>query len=485
MSLRKKIKNMSISFKLTVWYTVFISIILIVFITFSTKSIFYIMQASNERELMEKVTELSHKINKNDLNILDDVSSGKNNIDENEKNTEDKRKDEDKAKNKDNIQNMQMEYFKEGIYFSYFKDGKILKGVYPDNFVISSELSDKNVRILTINGEKFMYYDSKIKKKGSNLWIRGVLPISKSINSIRNIIIVIVSFSIIFILIVCIGGYKIIKNSLKPINKLSHTAYQIEKSKDFSRRLYVSENKDELYDMSIVLNSMLSSLERAFNREKQFSNDVSHELRTPISVIISESEYAKKHIDNIDDARKSFDVIFRQSSKISSMVKNILLLSRMENFNDIEMEEIELSNILKDIICDYKILFDLKSKHIYSCIEEDVSIIANREMFERVIDNLLSNAIKFSRNKVYVKMYTEENFIKINVKDDGCGIDKDNKFFIWDRFYQIEESRNKDENSGIGLGLSFVKTISKLHGWQVDVYSEFDKGSEFIVSIPI
>ena len=102
-----------------------------------------------------------------------------------------------------------------------------------------------------------------------------------------------------------------------------------------------------------------------------------------------------------------------------------------------------------------------------------------------MLDNLISNALKFTKNKVSITLEHSQDRAVLKVADDGIGISPDHITKIWDRFYQVEDSRNKLINSGIGLGLSFVKDIADLHRAELNVLSEEGEGSVFIMIFPI
>ena len=105
-------------------------------------------------------------------------------------------------------------------------------------------------------------------------------------------------------------------------------------------------------------------------------------------------------------------------------------------------------------------------------IEPDLYIRGYKLLLIRMLDNLISNALKFTKNKVSITLEHSRNRAVLKVADDGIGISPDHITKIWDRFYQVEDSRNKSINSGIGLGLSFVKDIADLHRAELNVLSE-------------
>ncbi|HUM85118.1 MAG TPA: ATP-binding protein, partial [Lachnospiraceae bacterium] len=117
---------------------------------------------------------------------------------------------------------------------------------------------------------------------------------------------------------------------------------------------------------------------------------------------------------------------------------------------------------------------------------EQLTVNADKEKIEQVIYNLLDNAVKFSNRNSTIKLETTLRHGKcyVSVRDEGCGIAKDDLTRIWDRFYKSDESRGKDRR-GTGLGLSIVKEIISAHGQTINVISTENVGTEFIFTLPL
>ena len=115
---------------------------------------------------------------------------------------------------------------------------------------------------------------------------------------------------------------------------------------------------------------------------------------------------------------------------------------------------------------------------------EKLYVYADMEQIQQVLYNLLDNAVKFSPNDSTITIENTEKGGKIlvSVKDQGCGIAKDNLSKIWDRFYKTDVSRGKDRK-GTGLGLSIVKEIINAHGQNINVISTQGAGTEFIFTL--
>ena len=379
----------------------------------------------------------------------------------------------------------EFENFDDGIYYiKYNEDNEIIAGKIPKDFDLTLAFSIEDINTYQIENKKFLYYDTRLKNTGD--WIRGIYPLSRFQNDISKMWDILFYYiAPLFIAFVAFVGYKIVKNAFKPVKKISETALEIKKSKNFSRRIELDNSEDEIHKMASAFNEMLDTVEETFIHEKQFSSDVSHELRTPITVILAQSDYALDYVDTLDEAMESFEVINRQAKKMTSLINQIMELSKLERQNEIEKERINFSNIILQLLEDYRTLLENSNIELITNIEKDLRIYGNKLMIERLFINLFTNAMKFTKTTISVSLNRINKEIILQIKDDGVGIAKEEQKYIWDRFFQINNSRNKDKNRGSGLGLSMVNKIAQLHSATIEVESEIGKGACFIVRFPI
>ena len=233
--------------------------------------------------------------------------------------------------------------------------------------------------------------------------------------------------------------------------------------------------------MASTFNEMLDTVEEVFIHEKQFSSDVSHELRTPITVILAQSDYALQYSDTLEETKESLEVINRHAKRMTNLINQIMELSKLERQKEIEKEKINLSNIVLQLLEDYKPLLESKNLNLIYNVEKDIRIQGNKIMLERVFLNILMNAVKFTKTNIEVSLTREDKTAVLKIRDDGIGISEENKKFIWERFFQVNDSRNKEENKGSGLGLSMVKKIVDLHSATIDLESEIEQGTCFTI----
>ena len=373
------------------------------------------------------------------------------------------------------------ENFNDGIYYiKYNEQNEIIAGKFPKDFDIALAFSIEDINIYQVENKKFLYYDTRLQDEDD--WIRGIYPLGKVQKEIETLWNIAIALSVLFLIFVVIVGYRIIKNAFKPVKQISDTALKIKRSKDFSNRIELEDsNDDEIHKMASTFNEMLDTVEEVFIHEKQFSSDVSHELRTPITVILAQSDYALQYSDTFEEAKESLEVINRHAKRMTNLINQIMELSKLERQKEIEKEKINLSNIVLQLLEDYKPLLESKNLNLVYNVEKDLRIQGNKIMLERVFLNILMNAVKFTKTNIEVSLTREGKTAVLKIRDDGIGISEENKKFIWERFFQVNDSRNKEENKGSGLGLSMVKKIVDLHSATIDLESEIEQGTCFTI----
>lgn len=374
--------------------------------------------------------------------------------------------------------------FDEGVTLSiYDESGNLIAGSVPRSFDVKDFSLGAISEYTDVNNNKYMYYDieTQTSRLGNGKYVRGVVQTSSG-QLAWYLPFVIAAGGLVIITIIMYGGYLIIRSSLKPVRQMTKTAEMISNSADLSKRIKIKDGSDEVHKLAVVFNEMLESLERSSKRERQFSSDVSHELRTPISVIMAESEYGVKYTDTVDEAKESFEVIERQSRRMTTMINQILEMSRLDSRIEIQKENFELSKRLKDTLEDYMKMFEAKNIKLTYNIEEDIILLGNEALIMRMIDNLLSNALKYAESEVRVTL-VKRNRIIFEVSDNGIGISDEEKKYIWDRFYKVDKSRTTTEDNSSGLGLAITKKIVELHDGKIAALNAEPTGARFVVNL--
>ena len=287
-----------------------------------------------------------------------------------------------------------------------------------------------------------------------------------------------------FLILVTLGGYKIIKRSFAPVRAISEAARAIGETGDLSQRIPLDDSRDEIHQMGRTFNWMLGQIEELLEREKRFASDVSHELRTPTAVIMAESEFGKDYTDNLEEAREEFQHIFQQSRRMSQLINQLLELSRLGNRKNLELVPVDLSRLVRETLEDYQKLPQAGKFQWEARIAPDLQVLGDEPLLNRILSNYLDNALKFTRTRIQVGLEETEGGVRLSITDDGNGLPREELDKIWNRLYQADPSRNKKQNTGLGLGLSFVAAAAKLMKGKAGAESQVGKGSTFWLFIP-
>ncbi len=220
---------------------------------------------------------------------------------------------------------------------------------------------------------------------------------------------------------------------------------------------------------------------------KRFVADVSHELKTPITSIMGYSETLLDDEIETEMRRKFINRITVESHRMSDLVQDLLTLSKYDSAEMTnEKEEFDLPDLIKLCVDRFNLEADKKQIKLENFVTADVPLVyADREGIERVVINILSNALKYTAENGHISVYVGfvYNDAYVKVKDNGIGIKPEDLDRIFDRFYRVDHSRVR-EKGGTGLGLSIAKEILAQNSGQIDVKSEFGKGTEIVIRIP-
>lgn len=243
----------------------------------------------------------------------------------------------------------------------------------------------------------------------------------------------------------------------------------------------------DLVISSVINIEDISERIRLENIRRDFAANVSHELKTPLTSIQGFIETLKVNDDSIEPAtRKRFlDIIDNESSRLRILINDILMLSSIEGDIVLSLEKVDLKKENKKILDLFEDKMVKKQVNIYFEYNGLERIQTHREYYKELMINLISNAIKYNRPGGYVKVsfFEDEDNYRICIEDNGIGIGEGEQERIFERFYRVTKSRNK-EIDGTGLGLAIVKHIILSLGGDIGLESVLGQGSKFKISLP-
>jgi two-component system phosphate regulon sensor histidine kinase PhoR len=227
----------------------------------------------------------------------------------------------------------------------------------------------------------------------------------------------------------------------------------------------------------------ITDMNRVELMRSQFVANVSHELKTPLTSIKGFAETLKFVKD--DETREKFlDIIDKEAERLSRLINDILVLSKIESNLVLDMYEFEPGLVIEEVLNIVRKTAINKNIKLEFKNENKERILGDKDKFYQLGLNLIENAIKYSKDasgRVEVLSFSKDGYYHLIVKDNGIGIPKEDILRIFERFYRVDKSRKK---GGTGLGLAIVKHIVKIFNGEINVKSEIGEGTTFEVKIP-
>jgi two-component system phosphate regulon sensor histidine kinase PhoR len=252
-------------------------------------------------------------------------------------------------------------------------------------------------------------------------------------------------------------------------------------------QLFADPVKDGAQLKGIILLILdVTEKKEAESNRREFTANVSHELKTPLTSIRGYAEIIRDGIVKPQDIPEFSDRIYKEASRMLEMVNDIMSLSHLdEGLTEEKFEETDLFSIVTEVAEKLKPV--AAKKDIQILTEGETSIISGipRLVFE-IVYNLVDNAIKYNREKgtVRISVKTDRQFVMLRVSDTGIGISKEDQARVFERFYRVDRSHNRD-SGGTGLGLSIVKHAAMVHHAKVELSSQINVGTTITVSFPV
>ena len=295
-------------------------------------------------------------------------------------------------------------------------------------------------------------------------------------------------YSPLLLLVLSVGGWFVTGRALSPVRRITHAVQRI-RAENLSERLPVNHCRDEISELQETFNSMLERLEEAFTKVRQFTADASHELRTPLAILRGETEVALRWAKNPEELRTTLESNLEEIARMSRIIEDLLALAKSEAGEiPLALTDVNLSDLLQDLYLQGKTLSEPKGIEftLHLEVNREIHLRGDQLQLHRMLLNLVSNAVKYTPDggRVAIHLASDDRFARIRVVDTGFGIAAEHLPHLFDRFYRIDEARNRDIG-GSGLGLSIVKWIVEAHGGRIEVVSEPNRGSTFAVTLPL
>lgn len=257
----------------------------------------------------------------------------------------------------------------------------------------------------------------------------------------------------------------------------------------FEQRLKINGKvHNEIVDLAIACNQMADQLEKVESSRQQFVSNVSHELKTPLSsvkvlsesILLQEEVPREMYVEFLHDINSEVD-------RMTAIINDLLTLVKLDQKEiPLDFKETDLNQLMADIMKRMQPLADTKNISMEWEALKEVRAEADEMKLSLAISNLVDNAVKYTpaEGTVHVSLDADHQNAFISVSDSGIGIPEDEVNRIFERFYRVDKTRDR-ETGGTGLGLSITHSTIMMHKGSIKVNSEEEKGTTVLVRIPL
>jgi heavy metal sensor kinase len=308
-------------------------------------------------------------------------------------------------------------------------------------------------------------------------------PVRASLARLRTVLLVALPATI---AAAFVGGSLLARRLLAPVGSMAQAADQITEER-LSERLPVEDPRDEFGQLANAFNRAFARIEEAFEKTRRFTSDASHELRTPLTALRIVGEGALRERLDAEGCRDAIASMLEECDRLTRLVDGLLLLSREDaDAYRARFARFDLAELAREVVGVLRVLAEERGQTIETDLEPGILVHGERTSLRQAVFNLVDNAIKYTPAHGNVRVsvrWSLEHGASIEVADSGPGIAAEHRERIFERFYRIEEDRNR-ATGGSGLGLSIARWAAELHGGRIDLATEEGRGSTFAVRIP-
>jgi two-component system, OmpR family, heavy metal sensor histidine kinase CusS len=334
---------------------------------------------------------------------------------------------------------------------------------------------------------RYRTFTTSVSASGERYRLLVATPMDATEATLRRIRMLLLWSAPAVLLMASLGGFWISRRALAPVDEITRTAGLIG-IENLSQRLAVPGTGDEIERLSETWNGMLERLESAVNRLSQFTADASHELRTPIALIRTTAELTLRRERAPETYREALRQVVAESERTTRLVEDLLLLARADaGLPSLPLERMELTPVVRDVCQQGQVLAEARQLEVSADVpDEPVYVDANDPALRRMLLLLLDNAVKYTPagGHITLSVDRDQGGATVAVRDTGIGISETALPHVFERFYRVDESRNRDAG-GTGLGLSIAKWIAESHHASLEAESVVGQGSVFRIRFPL
>jgi heavy metal sensor kinase len=283
------------------------------------------------------------------------------------------------------------------------------------------------------------------------------------------------------LLLASIAGYLLAGVSLRPVESMRRRAAEIS-AETPGERLPVPPTRDELERLGETLNEMLSRLEAALERQRDFIADAGHELRTPLALLRTELELALRHGRSVEELREAIRASSEEVDRLSQLADDLLLIARSERGKlELQLETLDTTELLDGVATRFEWRAQETGRALSALPAPGMSVRGDRLRLEQALANLVENALRHGDGEVRLSANSVDGVVELHVTDEGSGFPPQFLDRAFERFARADGAR---AGSSAGLGLAIVRMIAEAHGGTALVANNDGPGADAWIALP-
>ncbi len=355
----------------------------------------------------------------------------------------------------------------------------------PDyNIALTSEDNIGVKRVRLLSGEPVTALTYILRDDNGDVYgaLRYMISMREMDDQLYFIAMIVMIVFVLIVVLITMSGMYFVSSIVDPMDKIRITTAEIAKG-NFSVRIEHDCSDDEIGELCESINEMALQLSEIDKMKNDFISTVSHEIRTPLTAIKGWGETLKRVSDDPAILARGLDIITAETTRLSSMVEELLDYSRIQNGSmRLIKEKLDICSLTQEVCSFYRQRAEERKISLnIVCSDESVFIIGDTDKLRQVLINVLDNAIKYTpdEGKIEITVEKTKKNVKISFTDNGCGISQKDLRHIKDKFYIANTTIR-----GTGIGLAVADEIVALHSGEINIYSKLSEGTRVEIILP-
>lgn len=330
-------------------------------------------------------------------------------------------------------------------------------------------------------------HDSPMRSIYAKIGPNLILQVTESTEAKQDVLALLLSsFALVFALSLPFAAtmnFYLARSATRTLHEMRNAAMAIGQG-DFSARVPIAAREKEIRQLALSFNTMATKIQLLNKEMRDITDNIAHDLRSPLGRIRAISEMTLRGHQSIEHYQQSAEDTLQECDRLMGLINTTLDVAEAEaGILRIAKSQVDVSAMMADVCELYDALAHQKQLQLHTDLQDQVQLFGSFPSLQRMVANLIDNGIKYTPpgGKVSVSLRQDDSGTRIVVSDTGIGIASHDRMRVFERFFRGDQSRSQD---GSGLGLSYSRAVARAHGGDIQVNSQPDIRTDFIVLLP-